>query len=383
MENNSTIGQDWEVIKQKLLNPMGNWLQDAAKSGNQNNSNMNSTQQALYERRYGKKPPASKTKPASSPAPAPSVPGQSSAARPGQGRMSNLGPKYKQQEIDIGKKAEEFRPGAGFPGQQATGRGAGAPDGSGAKGTQTSPRQMTMDDANSLLSDGYKMTNPFSSTQLPDTSGSPYFGEAATPTYRSDALVDIYDSELSRDLTTGSPFVEGDYNFEIPTKTNIDYLQLSGAPLTQESGVVKASETTETAAQAPQSRIPKRPRGERAAAAWDRKYGRINQQPEPTESKGFSIDKARRDAFFSGENVMQGMKNMDSMYGFKYAGGQYNMVNPDKNKDTDPDFVKMDKQDYRDFKNKKIKAEELKSRYMERVGKSKDEPEDTSTSPKK
>ena len=87
MENNSTIGQDWKVIQQKLLNPMGNWLQESAKSGNQNNSNMNSTQQALYERRYGKKPPASKTKPASSPAPSPSP---SPQTKPPKSRTGNV-----------------------------------------------------------------------------------------------------------------------------------------------------------------------------------------------------------------------------------------------------------------------------------------------------
>ena len=78
---------------------------------------------------------------------------------------------------------------------------------------------------------------------------------------------------------------------------------------------------------------------------------------------------------------MQGMRNMDSMYGFQFAGGQYNMVNPNQGQEGEPDFVKMDKQDYRDFKNGKIKAEELKNRYMKRVGKSTDEPADAFTSP--
>ena len=311
----------------------------------------------------------------------PRVPGQSSAARPGQGRMANLGEKYKQQEIDAGKKAEDFRPGAGLPGQQATGRAAAAPDGSGAKGTQTSPRQMTMDEANSLLSDGYKVVNPFSNTQLPDTSGSPYFGKADTPEYRSDAPADFYDGELASDLTTGSPFKQGDYTYEVPTNTNIEYLQTSGAPLIQTGGAVQASETTTEAEKQKYAKPPRRPRGERAGEMWDRKYGRMNQQPEPTESKGSGIDYKRRAAFFSGENVMQGMRNMDSMYGFKYAGGQYNMVNPNQGQEGEPDFVKMDKQDYRDFKNGKIKAEELKNRYMDRVGKSTDEPADAFTSP--
>ena len=40
---------------------------------------------------------------------------------------------------------------------QATGRGAPAPDGGSGKGTQMSPRAMTMDEANELLTGGYKV----------------------------------------------------------------------------------------------------------------------------------------------------------------------------------------------------------------------------------
>ena len=311
----------------------------------------------------------------------PSVPGQSSAPRPGQGRMANLGKDYKQQEIDAGKKAEAFRPGAGLPGQQATGRGAGAPDGSGAKGTQTSPRQMTMDEANSLLSGGYKVANPFSSTQLPDTSGSPYFGSGKTPTYRSDVPADMYDVELARDLTTGSPFAQGDYTYEIPTKTNIDYLQQSGAPLIQASGAVKASETTETAAQTPKSNIPKRPRGERAAAAWDRKYGRINQQPEPTESKGSGIDYARRAAFLDAPNSLQGLRRVEAQKELVYAGGQHNIVNPNAGQEGEPAFKKISKEDRDAYMGGRMTADQLKEKFVAKVSESADQPVDAFTSP--
>ena len=295
-------------------------------------------------------------------------PGQSSDDLPGKGRMANLGPDYKQQELDAGKKAEDFRPGAGFPGQQSTGRTTAAPDGSGAKGTQTSPRQMTMDEANSLLTGGYKVQNPFSSTQLPDTSGSPYFGNGDTPEYRSDVPEDTYDVELASDMTTGSPFKQGDYKYVVPANTNIDYLQTSGAALLQTGGVVKASQNTESATEHPKSNIPKRPRGERAGAAWDRKYGRMNQQPEPTESKSPNIDYARRAAFLDAPNSMQGLRRVEAQKGMVYAGGQHNMVNPNAGKDGQSDFIKVEKSDRDAYMGNRMTAKELKDKYVKQIG---------------
>ena len=249
-----------------------------------------------------------------------------------------------------------------------TGRGADAPDGSGAQGTQTSPRQMTMDEANSLLTGGYKVQNPFSSTQLPDTSGSPYFGNGDTPEYRSDVPEDTYDVELASDMTTGSPFKQGDYKYEVPANTNIDYLQTSGAALLQTGGVVKASQNTESATEHPKSNIPKRPRGGRQAEMWDRKYGRMNQQPEPTESKSPNIDYARRAAFLDAPNSMQGLRRVEAQKGMVYAGGQHNMVNPNAGKDGQSDFIKVEKSDRDAYMGNRMTAKELKDKYVKQIG---------------
>ena len=79
--------------------------------------------------------------------------------------MPNLPADYAQTEQAAGQTAEAHRPGAGF-------RSTPAPNGGNATGTQTSPRPMTMDEANKLLTGGYTVQNPFGSNQLPATSAS-------------------------------------------------------------------------------------------------------------------------------------------------------------------------------------------------------------------
>ena len=257
--------------------------------------------------------------------------------------------------------------------EAGTGRGADAPDGSGAQGTQTSPRQMTMDEANSLLTGGYKVKNPFSNTQLPDTNGSPYYGNGDTPEYRSDVPEDTYDVPLSRNLTDGSPFNTGDYTYEVPTNTNIEYLQQEGRPLIQSDGVVRAAESTVEAEQQKYAKPPKRPRGERAGEMWDRKYGRMNQQSEPTESEGSGIDYARRSAFLDAPNSMQGLRRVEAQKGLVYAGGQHNLVNPNGGQEGESAFVKLDKPDRDAYMGGRMTADELKDKFVKKVSDEKEE----------
>ena len=311
----------------------------------------------------------------------PSVPNQSASVRPSKGRMAKLGPKYKEQELEAGRQAEEFRPGAGFPGQSVeptytppgsgTGREEPAPDGGSARGTQTSPRQMTMDDANALLTGGYKVANPFSSTQLPDTSGSPYFGQGKSVEYRSDVPADTYNPKLSRDLTDGNPFVTGDIQYQIPTNTNIEYLQTEGSPKIPLSGAVKASEQTEAVRNPQKSRIPKRPRGGRQAEVWDRQYGRMNQEPEANETKGSGIDYKRRAAFLDAPGSMQGLRRVEAQKGMVYASGQHNIVNPNAGQDGEPAFKKLDKEDRDAYMGGRMTADEIKQKFVKKVSESK------------
>ena len=285
--------------------------------------------------------------------------------RPRAGALPNLPTTYKKDELDQGKIAEEHRAGAGFPGQQTvtkppTGRDTPAPDGGSGTGTQMSPRAMTMDEANSLLTGGYKVNNPFSSTQLPDTSGSPYFGNGQAPVYRSDVPADLYDVQLSRNLTDGSPFITGDYTYEVPLKTSIEYLQESGSPIIPTSGALQVSDTEKTPVDPKNSGIN-----------WGARTAADNSDPNI----------ARRRAFLDAPNSMQGLRRVEAQKGIVYAGGQYNMVNANAGEEGQNAFVKISKEDRDAYMGGRQTAEGIREKYMAQVADSQQTDGDAFTSP--
>ena len=247
---------------------------------------------------------------------------------------------------------------------------------------------MTMEEANSLLTGGYKVMNPFSSTQLPGTSGSPYFGGEKTPSYTNQNV--DYDAgvQLSSNMTDGSPFNTDGYKYEVPTNTNIEYLQQEGSPKIALSGA--GSSTSEvnpgnTKSDSPgeqrAARIPKRPKGERAAAMWDRQYGRIKPENTRDESKGSGIDYARRAAFLDAPGTMQGLRRVEGEKGIVVAGGTYNMVNPNAGQEGQSDFIKISKEDRDAYMGGRMTAGGLKDKYVTDIVTNTQEPTDTPEAP--
>ena len=346
-------GKDVENLINSLgpaFTSVGNWVNNAAKAGNPQ-VQMTPTQRALYERRTGK----------SSPQTTPPKPKRT-------GGMPNLPAEYTKEELDQGRIAEKHRAGAGFPGQQKdtskptppTGRDTPAPNGGSGTGTQMSGRAMTMDEANQLLTGGYKVNNPFSSTQLPDTSASPYFGKPDTPQYRSDVPADTYDVQLSTNLTDGSPFNTGDYNYEIPTNTNIEYLQTAGSPIIPVSGKVQAADSKETPVDPKNSGIN-----------WGARTAADNSDEKM----------ARRRAFLDADSSLQGLRRVEAQKGIVYAGGQHNMVNPNKGEEGQNDFVKISKEDRDAYMGGRQTAEQMREKYMQKVADSQQEEHDLTTAP--
>jgi hypothetical protein len=264
----------------------------------------------------------------------------------------------------------------GGNGQKADGSGrfspppAPNPNGVEQTGTQMGPRSMTMDEANSLLSGGYKVMNPFSNTQLPDTSGSPYFGQGKTPQYRSDVPEDTYDVQLSRNLTDGSPFNTDGYTYEVPQKTNIEFLQQDGSPKIALSGAKQTAQQVDPGNKTTESSIPKRPRGERAGEMWDRKYGRMDQSTSTSETKGSGIDYARRAAFLDAPNSLQGLRRVEAQKGIVYAGAQHHMVNPNAGQEGQNDFIAISKGDRDSYMRGDQGAQDLKSKYVKGISES-------------
>ena len=241
-----------------------------------------------------------------------------------------------------------------------TGRDTPAPDGGSGTGTQMSPGAMTMDEANQLLTGGYKVNNPYSSTQLPDTSASPYFGKPDTPQYRSDVPADTYDVQLSTNLTDGSPFNTGDYNYEIPTNTNIEYLQTQGSPIIPVSGKVQAADSKETPVDPKNSGIN-----------WGARTAADNSDEKL----------ARRRAFLDAPGSMQGLRRVEAQKEIVYAGGQYNMVNPNKGEEGQNDFVKISKEDRDAYMGGRQTAEQMREKYMQKIADSQQEDGESFTSP--
>ena len=243
------------------------------------------------------------------------------------------------------------------------GRGTPAPDGGDGSGTQTSPRQMTMDEANALLGGGYKVVNPFSSNQLPDTSASPYFGQGKSPQYRSDVPEDTYDVQLSRNMTDGSPFNSGDYQYEVPTNTNIEYLQQAGSPKIPLSGAKSSSNAVEPNKNSDQDK--------NSGINWGARTAADNSDPNI----------ARRRAFLDAPGSMQGLRRVESQKGIVYAGGKHHMVNPNQGQEGQSDFIAINKSDRDEYMRGDIGAQDLKSRYVKDIKESATQVPEYSTAP--
>ena len=232
------------------------------------------------------------------------------------GGTRNFGEGYKEAELAAGQKAENSRAGAGFGGQTRV-----SPTGVVQKGTSTSPAPMTMKEANSLLSNGYTMRNPFNSTQLPASSQSPYANVGP-----------IADgAEYARNLEMQKP---GAVNGVGPISDGENYAK------NVEAGEQLAVKPTDT------------------ATNWGAR----------TAADNSDAKLARRRAFFSGESSMQGLRNMESQMGISYAGGQHRMVNPNATPDGKNDFVTIgDKDDVRGYKSGRLSAQDMRDKYVIKI----------------
>tara|TARA_Y100000289_G_scaffold60406_1_gene67339 strand:- start:41 stop:1258 length:1218 start_codon:yes stop_codon:yes gene_type:complete len=187
-------------------------------------------------------------------------------------------------------------------------------------GTQTSPRQMTMEDANKILNrgglegKGYEVQNPFTSIQLPTSSASLYQGDGSDISYNKKLPENMFiqesDLKLSRNAFDAGSGVEYGQNLvQMPASGKIEYEQKAGAPLTVSSGTLKVTEANESA-----------------------------QQPE------VNVDMARRRAFLDGDlNSMEALRAIEAQKGIVVTGNTYNIVNPNAGKEGENDFIKIDK----------------------------------------
>jgi hypothetical protein len=239
------------------------------------------------------------------------------------GGTRNFGEGYKEKELAAGQAAENHRTGAGFGGQTRV-----SPTGVVQRGTQTSPAPMTMAQANSLLSDGYTVQNPFSSTQLPASTQSPYANVG--PVADGD--------EYARNLEMQKP---GAVSGVGPIASGEQYAK------NVEAGEQLAVKPTDTAATSQNS-----------GTNWGARTAADNSDPNI----------ARRRAFLDAEGSMQGLRRAEATQGLVYAGGQHHMVNPNKGKEGENDFVSIgDKDDVRGYKSGRLSAQDMKDKYVTKI----------------
>lgn len=224
------------------------------------------------------------------------------------GMTGKLPTDYKETEQTAGQTAETYRPGAGFGSEQRIDS-----RGNIQTGTNTSPKPMTMDDANKLLSGGYKIENPYSSNQLPTTASSPYAGKSNSQIYNPDTL---HQHNSDVDYVSLSKDIYGDQSgVELATRNGgmkTDYQQMDVNP----------------GQQAPEEKIN-----------WANRTMADNSDEKVR----------RRSAMLDGNvGIMQAMRNQEAIQGRVYAGGKHYQVNKNKGQEGENDFVEISASQARD-----------------------------------
>jgi hypothetical protein len=227
---------------------------------------------------------------------------------------------YKETEQLAGQKAEQHRAGAGFGSEQRV-----SLTGVVQTGTNTSPKPMTMDDANKLLTGGYTMNQQYASNQLPTTASSPYAGKSNAQIYNPDTL--------------------HQHN------SDVDYVSLSKNLDEDKSGVELA--TRNGAMKADYKQMDVNP-GEKAP---EEKINWANR----TMADNSDSKLARRRAFLDAKGSMQGLRRSEAVQNMTYAGGKH-YIGDGKGGDN---LIEMgNKDDVLTYKSGEEGAREMRDKYV-------------------
>ncbi len=181
------------------------------------------------------------------------------------------------------------------------------------RGTSTSPKPMTMDDANKLLSGGYKVENPYAGNQLPYTESSPYAGKSNSQIYNPETLHQ-HDSDV--DYVSLSKDIYGDQSgVELATRNGgmkTDYKQMDVNP----------------GEKVPEEKVN-----------WANRTMADNSD-EKVRRRSAMLGKAV-DADGNPISIMQRMRNQEAIQGRVYAGGKHWQRNKNAGQEGENDFVEI------------------------------------------
>lgn len=229
-------------------------------------------------------------------------------------------------------------PGGGGGGGNGRNETRTSPTGVVQTGTQTGLKPMTMEDANSLLSPGFTVQDPYSSNQLPTTSTNLYTKDPSTVTFETGGLEGINtgasQQTLSKDLFASGGAIEfTEATPGMPTSAKIEATQTEGGANLVQSG-------------------------EKSATDWLNRSVMDN-----------SDENVRRRAAMLDTDVpiLQAMRNQEAIQGRVYAGGKHYSVNPNRGQEGESDFMEISAEDARARSFGKMSAEDLKNKYVSGV----------------
>jgi hypothetical protein len=258
----------------------------------------------------------------------------SSVTLPGMTR--GLPSDYKETEQAAGQSAEKSRAGAGFGSEQRV-----SLTGMVQTGTSTSPKPMTMDDANKLLSGGYKIENPYAGTQLPYTQSSPYSGKSNSQIYNPETLhqhdSDVDYVSLSKDIYKDQ---SGVATYQRGKNMNENYKQMDVNP-GQKVPEEKINWANRTMADNSDEKVRRR-----------------------SAMLGKAVDEDGNPI-----SIMQRMRNQEAIQGRMYAGGKHYQRNKNAGQEGENDFVEISAGQARARSNYTKTADEV---FANHLGKAKD-----------
>jgi hypothetical protein len=170
-----------------------------------------------------------------------------------------------------------------------------------------------MDDANKLLTGGYKIENPYSSNQLPTTASSPYAGKGNSQIYNPETLHQ-HDSDV--DYVSLSKDIYGDQ---------------SGIELATRNGGMKADYKQMDVN--PGEKVPEE------KVNWANRTMADNSD-EKVRRRSAMLGKAL-DADGNPISIMQRMRNQEAIQGRVYAGGKHYQRNKNAGQEGENDFVEI------------------------------------------
>ena len=256
------------------------------------------------------------------------------------------------------------------PQPSSTGRNSDrvAPDGSRQTGTQMGPSPMTLESANALLAKvgaNAQLGGGASSNNLPGTGSYeiPNIPEA-NPQYIQEAQgINLDGQQLKEDG-------QNKFRPDAPVVATVERIEPKGGgfsgftPPTGESGPNNSNSPNNN-----------------ASLRWDSSKYEASEGFEAPPGTISNDEMARRRAFLDSRDSLAGLRAVEAQQNIIYAGGQYNVLNPNRGQEGEGDFGTISKGERDQVMRDEAKAQDFLTARVEAMSGGGDEPAQPSTLP--